>query len=300
MTIWPRVPDKVQAPSLTSDGPVPTGPLSGLHVRHFGEGSRTVHFLHCSLASGKSWAGFADAFRDEIAATAIDFPFHGRSRALGPDEKMHDVSTAAVRSLIKADEGPVDLVGHSFGGTVALRLAAESPELVRSLVLFEPVLFSVLRDVDPDFFAEEEAEDQGFLSRFEAGDTYGAAGCFLQRWGAPGEWDRMPEAQRRVMAERMSVVYRTNPVLHQNTIPALQPDVLSKIAAPVMLVDGAESSPVISAINSYLGGILARSERHTVVGASHMVPLTHTAECAAMTREFWKLETAKKDIQKSV
>lgn len=67
------------------------------------------------------------------------------------------------RRIARAALGaPVDVIGHSFGATVALRLALERPELVRSLVLVEPVLFAAAKAAEDPRFAAFAAREGCF------------------------------------------------------------------------------------------------------------------------------------------
>jgi lipase len=66
----------------------------------------------------------------------------GTRRATGP--RFPRPGTEHALGLLP--EGPVHLIGHSFGATVALRLAIEAPERVASLTLIEPVLFAAAPD----------------------------------------------------------------------------------------------------------------------------------------------------------
>ena len=69
-----------------------------------------------------------------LNVTAPDLPSHGRSALWDPQTHpdCQKLSTQIVASFI---ERPVDLIGHSFGAVVALRLAVAAPEAIRSLTL---------------------------------------------------------------------------------------------------------------------------------------------------------------------
>ena len=67
------------------------------------------------------------------------------------------ISTQIVGNFIT---DPIDVIGHSFGATVALRLAVEQPEKVRSLTLIEPVFFAVAgQDVPASLVAAQPYRD---------------------------------------------------------------------------------------------------------------------------------------------
>ena len=105
---------------------------------------RVRWFKRLAVAERWLWGGLAAAL-PQLALTAPDLPGHGHAPPLAPGQDLHDAAVAIGLAAIAQAGPPVDLIGHSFGGTVALRIALERPALVRSLTLIEPVLFSILR-----------------------------------------------------------------------------------------------------------------------------------------------------------
>jgi pimeloyl-ACP methyl ester carboxylesterase len=69
---------------------------------------------------------------------APDLPGFGESEAVGGGFSLDDAADAVAAAAGERVDGPADLVGHSLGGAVAVRLAGRHPELVRRLVLFAP------------------------------------------------------------------------------------------------------------------------------------------------------------------
>jgi len=87
-------------------------------------GSHLV-FLHGIFGSGRNWATVARRlvrYRPEWGALLVDLRQHGSSRGFSPPHTLAAVA-ADVRQLIVASEYPVrGVLGHSFGGKVALEL----------------------------------------------------------------------------------------------------------------------------------------------------------------------------------
>lgn len=103
-----------------------------LSFRSCGNG-QTVIFLHGLLGSSKSWAFQFDRLAPRHRVIAWDAPGFGES-ALIP--AAIDAYAETLRDLVlHVGQGPVSLVGHSMGGTVAACFAARCPELVSRLVL---------------------------------------------------------------------------------------------------------------------------------------------------------------------
>lgn len=75
----------------------------------------------------------------DVAVAAPDLIGHGHSSWAAP--WTIDANVAALAVLLdSAADGPVPVVAHSFGGAIALHLAAARPDLVESLVLLDPAI----------------------------------------------------------------------------------------------------------------------------------------------------------------
>jgi pimeloyl-ACP methyl ester carboxylesterase len=107
--------------------------------------------LHCSGSSGRQWNKLASALGDRCTLIAPDHIGCGATRPWSGDHRFCLADEAArILDIVDAQDGPIHLVGHSYGGGVALRVARERPERIASLSLYEPTAFHVLRSKDPD------------------------------------------------------------------------------------------------------------------------------------------------------
>ena len=114
-----------------------------LHVRHtpVGPGAEPAVYVHGLGGSSTNWTDVMHLLSPRLAGTAVDLPGFGLSPPPYGDRYGIDDHVGAVVAYLRASGGhPVHLVGHSLGGTVALRLAAENPRLVRTLTLLAPGL----------------------------------------------------------------------------------------------------------------------------------------------------------------
>lgn len=115
-----------------------------MHSQHLGlplpssssdQAASPVLWAHGWARTGADFYNVADALSTRYSHHLLDLPGHGQSAK--PDEDWDTSQYAdAAADWIKAHIGrPVIWVGHSFGGRVGLRLAAQHPELVKALVL---------------------------------------------------------------------------------------------------------------------------------------------------------------------
>jgi pimeloyl-ACP methyl ester carboxylesterase len=122
-------------------------PNDNLHVTRWGTQGPRVVMVHGS-AQGSEVGGERhfvrqQALADRFQVVVPDRPGHGRSADPGrPDDALAD--GALVAHLL---ERGAHLVGHSYGGCVALAAAARRPESVRSLTLIEPAMAALATDL---------------------------------------------------------------------------------------------------------------------------------------------------------
>lgn len=254
-----------------------------VHARTLGTGARRGLMLHCSLAHGGAWRGLAGQFEDQFSFVAPDLLGHGRSAAWNGQGCFHQACSAVAQSFL--GEEPVDIVGHSFGATLALRLALEAPGAVRSLVLFEPVFFAVALADDPHFVNDMNGLDL----MIAAGKRREATKAFLSAWGGGLPWEAMPKEVQDDMAARIHVINDAALALYQDTAGLLREGRLQALEIPVFLVRGSQSDPVIETINEGLARRIPGAKTAVLEGAGHMLPISHPKDCAALLRGFWQL-----------
>lgn len=225
--------------------------------------------LHGALASGLVWEPLYNAMPG-VRFVAPDLPGHGASGAASED--IHSQIVASVLEMIRATDSPVDLVGHSFGGTVALRFAVEHPEHVRSLTLIEPVFFAAaLAPYRKLYLAHCQPQSEAMAQ----GDWDRAAQLFMADWGAGTPWGEMPKAHRDYIVARMPIVPTTAPAIIDDVHGVLAPGQLERAKMPVLLVEGTETQPIIQHIHNGLAERLPQARRLVLPGAGHMLPVTH-------------------------
>ena len=229
------------------------------------------------MGSGRAFDPMARRLGGRVDLTAFDLPSHGRSGAWRPaeGEDYHTTVTRMAEGLL--GERPVDLIGHSIGATVALRLAVAAPGRVRSLTLIEPVLFAASRS--------GHSLDDELAALAAAGKIEAAARLFLGIWGAPGGFEALPRSLQQAAVELMPLVLETDAALSADVHGILRPGGLEAVRAPSLLIAGADSPAVVGEIFDTLAARLPDARRATVAGAGHMAPVTHPAEVSALVAD---------------
>lgn len=252
-----------------------------IYSQRWGTGAQPALLLHCSLASSDAWRGLAGHLSDHLTMTGIDFPGHGRSPDWDGRGDYHALCTEAAASALQA---PVHLIGHSLGATVALRLAVERPEMVKSLVLIEPVYFAAMKGTEA--FERHLDEVAPFAQAFLQNHHEDAARLFTGMWGTGAAWQTLPEALRQAFVARIGLIPATEAALYDDNAEVFSDGRIEAINCPVLLVEGDQSPDTIAAINAVLEARLPHATRVRIAGASHMVPISHAGEVAAAIRAF--------------
>ncbi len=102
-----------------------------------GEGPPLV-LLHGLGAAAVTWLELVPALRERHRVLALDLPGHAGSPPLPSGSAVERFADAVAAALASLDARPALVVGHSFGGQVALRLALRHPGAVRALLLVAP------------------------------------------------------------------------------------------------------------------------------------------------------------------
>ena len=138
-----------------------------VHSVETGDGDRRVVFLHGLFGRGKNFSMIAKGLQPEFRSLLVDLPNHGQSD--WTDELDYLRLADQVADHLKegfAADGPVDLVGHSMGGKVAMVLALRHPELVRKMVII---------DISPVGSGSSRSEFHHLLDALAAVDIESAA-----------------------------------------------------------------------------------------------------------------------------
>lgn len=254
--------------------------------RDEGTGARSVVLLHCTMAHSGAWKGVMSHLGDACRMRALDLPAHGRSGPRDMSTTWQTQSKHMVTDLIGRVGAPVDLVGHSFGATVALRLALRRPDLVRSLTLIEPVLLSAARDDGWAGWNAHCAEHQIFVRLLEAGQRCKAAAEFHRTWGDGSPWEAFPEAQRAAMAAQIHMIRAGDDSISGDGPDYIPLAEFGRVDMPVLLIEGVRTNPIVPVIQDALFRTLPNARKVVVAGAGHMVPISHAEHVAGEIRAF--------------
>lgn len=251
-----------------------------------GRARPTVICLHSSGGSGAQWNALAARLGDGVEVLAPDLCGHGAGPGWhGAPADIVAADTARIARLAAAAGGAVHLVGHSYGGAIALRVALLHAGCVSSAAVYEPAALRVLFDDEPGHPAAVEVADvaAAMLRGLDADDQEAAAAPFIDYWSGMPQWARMSPDRRAAVARRMAAVYAHFVALANDRLRLRD---YAAIAVPVQYLTGQATRASARRITALLEPALPFAESHTLEGMGHLGPITHADVVAQAIARF--------------
>jgi O-succinylbenzoic acid--CoA ligase len=237
-----------------------------------------VVVLHATLSTGRQLAPLVRALAapGDLRVVAPDRRGSGTRRLDPPRPVAMDEHLADVEALL--DDAGVEravLLGHSFGGVVAVEAAARLPERVAAVVAYEPP-YGAIGDARVRRAFERIA--RATVEAHAASGAPGAARAFIDGVAHPGAWETMPERTRTFLEAEGAGA------LADVAMTGLDPARLAGIVAPVTILTGDASEPFYGPLADALAGRIPGARRVELAGLRHTAPITDPAALAAAVR----------------
>jgi pimeloyl-ACP methyl ester carboxylesterase len=240
-----------------------------LHLETSGAGA-PVLLLHSSGMSGRQWRRLVpELAREGFRALVPDLGGHGASPTLAEPEPFSFRQDVARLLPLLEEIGAAQVVGHSYGGLLALHLALAAPARVRALVLFEPVAFAVLAPRD-DRAALAELAGADLDWGPTADDRVRWMAGFIDYWGGTGAWQQLKDEVRAEYLRTAWVVREGVRTLLADRTP---PDAFGAVQVPTLLMTGERSTIAARAVVRRLAELLPAARVEVFRGLGHLAPV---------------------------
>jgi pimeloyl-ACP methyl ester carboxylesterase len=255
---------------------MPTVLRSGLRIDYAEAGDGPpVLLVHSSVSGNRQWRKLIAQLSGNFRVIAPNLRGYGGSTPWY-GERAQTLADAAQVVLDLVDalqlDAPLRIVGHSFGGAVALWAAHVLGARVSHLALYEPMLPGLLTAHGRFEAAKETAALYRDVKRLGAAGDWMALGArFTDYFNGDGAWRTTAPERRQLVADLLS----PNPHEWDACIEPLPADTFSGVHARGLLMRGRQTRPALAAIAALLHQRFTHWRLIDVDGCGHMAPLTH-------------------------
>ncbi len=239
----------------------------------------TVVLVPGSCSTGAAWRPMMAAWNGRFRCVTTSLPGYGRT-AERRDPKAPTIAPEAdaIEAVIRRAGGPVHLVGHSFGGSVALATALRKRVPIASLTIVEAPMAPLLcYSGEDEHFACFRRMTDIYFDAFDRGESEAVA-KMIDFYGGAGTFASWPSRLRAYAIETTHVN-----ILDWSCGYAFPESVeqLSAIDIPTLVLWGGASPRAVQRANELLADHITGSKRMVVAGAAHFMIATHAAEVAS-------------------
>jgi len=240
-----------------------------LHVEQAGAGPPLV-IVHGGWGDHTTWAPTTRLLAEHFRVVAYDRRGHSRSERPARGWTRRDNEDDLIALIEALDLAAAHVVGNSYGGLVALSVAARRPDLVRGVSVHEPPAIQV---APAAAVAAEQAAIAAAARQVAAGDAEGGTRRFMEDVAfGPGAWGMLPAALRALLVGNAPAFVTEGADPHW---PALDLDGVRAYPGPVQLTKGDAAPPWFSVVVDRLAGLIPEATVDVVPGAGHAPHSTH-------------------------
>lgn len=252
-----------------------------------GEGE-PVLFVHGSNSDYRIWDAHRETIASRYRVIALTQRYFGTTAWNDAGEKFSiqnhaDDLGAFIEGL---GLGPVNLVGWSYGAAVCLTMAAQNPELVNRMLLYEPALATFVTTPEDEKIALEDrlAMSADAKTLADSGDFAGTVRVFMDGVNAKaGTFDGLSPALRAMMIENARML----PLLFAGPPPpSITETELHCLAVPVTLVLGEQSRPFYRIAALVAQALLPSVNLKIIKNARHLWPIQEPAAFSRLVLDF--------------
>lgn len=257
-----------------------------LSIDYTDEGTGTpVVLIHSSVSGNRQWRSLTDALKDRYRVLAVNLYGYGDTTPWPASAPQSLYAQAQlVLGLCAVVDGPVHLVGHSFGGSVALKAATLLGSRVASLCLLEANPFFLLQQAGAAAAFLEARGLRDHVKCFGAlGHWESVAERFADYWLGDGAWSAMPDKRRAAFMSALPPNFHEWDAVMDECASI---EDFQRLEAPTLVVSDATTRRPIREIVEILKAACPHWSFHTLQQGGHMAPLTHPELVNPVVRRF--------------
>lgn len=237
-----------------------------------------VIFLHSGAGRGSDWARLIEWIGDGLRCVAVDMFGYGDT-PWPADRPWVTIDNQAnlLLELAGVLGGSVHVVGHSFGGAVALRAALLSAEAFETLTLIEPQAVPLLKETNDPLYDETLVFRDRFDALHSESKPDAAMRVFVDHYSGDGFFDNLPATAQQELVSLSGVVAMCWSAVLTNRLPLAE---LRRVNTSTLVIRGSATLPAEQRMCEIILDTVPRSHENVIPEASHMSPMTHPKQVA--------------------
>jgi non-heme chloroperoxidase len=240
-----------------------------------------IVFIHGGLEDYRTWDAqverFSKNYRVITYSRRFNFPNKNTKQLKEFSAKTEAEDLATLIKKLKL--GSVHLVGHSYGGLIALFLSKNHPELVQTLTLSEPALISWLPSLKDGKILHDNFYNQLWKpvkQAFEIKDTIAVLKHTLKYFAGEDILDQLPEEVKTQFLVNIPEWHAI--AFSSDAFSDFKKDYFKEIKIPTLVLSGGQTLPILQLTNKELRNTLPNAELYYLPEATHDYWMTHPSE----------------------
>jgi pimeloyl-ACP methyl ester carboxylesterase len=243
----------------------------------------TIVLVPGSCSTGAAWRPVMSIWNQQLHCVTTSLLGYGQTvetRSQVDRSILHE--TDMLESVIRRTGKPVHLVGHSFGGLVALAVALRNRVQLSSLVVIEPPAVGLLLERgELKHYEAFRRMTSAYFAAYQSGDVAAIEGM-IDFYGGVGTFAAWPDRVRAYAVDTTSVNILDWASAYGFELSAAS---LAAIQVPALVLWGEASDPAMQRIGALLVESINHGTSAMVDGAAHFMIATHATEVACFIAE---------------
>jgi len=243
----------------------------------------TIVLVPGSCSTGAAWRSVIGEWNGRFRCVATSLlGYGGTSERRTEDDASILYEAEILESVIRKAGGKVHVVGHSFGGGVALLVALRKRVPIASLTIVEAPAVELLRSMgEHGHYQAIRNMTKEYFTSFESGNQEAVA-TMIDFYGGAGTFASWPPRLREYAVKTTHV----NILDWANAYGfPISPDVLAAVDVPTIVLCGSKSHPAVQRACELLSECIPGATFATIAGASHFMTGTHPGKIARMVSQ---------------
>lgn len=272
--------------------PVPDGiktiEVNGYEMAYQETGSGIpLVLIHGSLTDYRTWKNQIPDFSKEYRTIAVGLRHHYPEKwdGVGDDFSVAQHASDVGTLIKKLNLGKVHLLGHSRGGPIALTVASQNPEVIRTVILEDGNIDSIMPETPEKKkrMAEWMMRADNTRATLLAGNPEKAAQEWMDSYNRPGTWEKFPPVVKQIIIDN---IWSGTDRGERGNISCAD---IKKFTFPILLLTGEQSPGIYREIITVIRQCKPDIPEQTIVPkGTHSMHVSNTPFFNAAVLEFLK------------